>query len=84
MSHVQNIHHSYQAVFPTDGSSGSRQKAEIACIESNLRLESDDLVYNAFGIAVAKYLGTDVNGNLRFENLRLESDFKNAKILREG
>lgn len=57
-----------------------RQHAERICIENNLRLEADDLIYNAFGIAVARYRGHDGLG-LQFENLRLETEWEKAKFL---
>lgn len=75
------IGQTYQAVFHSGKGDGYRQAAEIRCIENNLRLEDDDLIYNAYGIAVARYLGPDLYGNLRFENLRLEREWDKAKVL---
>lgn len=60
-----------------------RDAAAARCISQGLRLESDDLIYNAYGIAVAKYLGGDFRG-VRFENLILETDWDRAKVLTKG
>lgn len=73
---------SYQAVFTSGRGPEARQRLEIICIEKGLRLEDDDHIYNAYGIQVARFKGFDENGNFRIENLRLETEWENAKILR--
>lgn len=61
-----------------------RRRAEVICLRNDLRLAPDNQIYNSFGTAVARYLGTDGKGGIKFVNLKVETDFEKSKILQRG
>lgn len=62
--------------------SGDTHRDECAtrCIHQGYRLESDDLIYNAFGIPVARYIG-NVPGRDALQTIVLETQWEKARIL---